>query len=149
MQHMVWDYLAAPEALALLIPPSAEVNVTAAQAALAATRERRRQLAAAFAAQAIDYDQLVVGTRDARRREVGLEARIAAAGQIGVLAPLAGQPRERVAQHWAGIPMSTRRAVLARIYHVLVLRGRVGRPPRDQPFDPATVVLVPNVPRTD
>jgi hypothetical protein len=43
------------------------------------------------------------------------------------------------------LPMSTKRAVVDRLFVVTIRRGPKGRPPVGTPFDPSTVSIEPNL----
>jgi site-specific DNA recombinase len=138
--------LTAPDAAGLLLRRD-EVEVRTLQIAALAVRERLRGFARAYAAGDIDYDQMVTGSAGAKTRLAELEAQIAAAGQVDVLAPLVlAESIEAVWCIWNDeMPMSTKRAIVDRLFVVTIHRGRIGRPPTGLLFDPASVSIEPNL----
>jgi DNA invertase Pin-like site-specific DNA recombinase len=132
--------LSRPDAIDLLAAPPDRDRLHDAQIEVTAVRERLQHLAVEFADGEITPDQMRVGTERGRLRLAELEAEIAAAGQTNHLASLivAGDANE-VSARWQKLPLSSQRAVIRQLMRVVILRGRVGRPPQGDPFDPGTV----------
>jgi site-specific DNA recombinase len=139
--------LAAPDAAGLLLQRRDGIDMRALQAEAVAVRERLRDLARAYSDGVIDYDQLATGSAHNRGRLAEIEARIAAAGQVDVLAPLVlAESIETVWRIWDDeMPMSTKRAIVDRLFIVTIHRGPKGRPPAWMPFDPTSVSIEPNL----
>lgn len=138
--------LTAPDAAGLLLRRD-EVEVQALQMEILATRERLRGLARAYGAGGIDYDQMISGSAQQRARLDELETQMTAAAQVDVLAPLVlAESIEVVWRMWnEELPMSTKRAIVDRLFIVTIHRGRIGRPPTGLLFDPASVSIEPNL----
>ncbi len=113
-----------------------------------AVRVRLDDLAALYAAGAVDARQLAAGSERLRTSLADLEWRIGAATAGTALDGLVGVAN--VAEMWAELPLDRRRAVVATLMTVTLLPApRRGRPPGWRPgepyFDPATVRIDPKV----
>jgi hypothetical protein len=91
-----------------------------------------------------------VGTERGRHRLAELEAQVSAVGEADRLASLiAPGDTEEVSTRWHALPLSSQRAVVQQLMRVVIKRGRVGRPPASDPFDPTTVDVTWIVPATE
>lgn len=113
-----------------------------------AVRVRLDDLAALYAAGAVDARQLAAGSERLRTSLADLEWRIGAATAGTALDGLVGVAN--VAEMWAELPLDRRRAVVDTLMTVTLLPApRRGRPPGWRPgepyFDPATVRIDPKV----
>ena len=129
-----------PDARGLLSPVAPGVDLKALRAEALSKRERLRNLTEDYADNLIDRDQMRAGSARITSQLVEIDARIAAAGEIDVLAPLVhADDYDAAWEIWSGYPMTSRRAAIRRVMRVVVKRGRVGRPPAGAPFDPDSV----------
>jgi hypothetical protein len=134
--------LSRPDAVDLLAQPAEKTQVDNVLTEMAVLRERLQDLAVHFADGLIDRDQMRVGTERGRQRLDELETQIAEAGTTNRLAPLiASGDIDEVSARWRALPLSTQRAVIQQLMHIVIKRGRPGRPPAREPFDPATVEI--------
>lgn len=121
-------------------PPG--VDLAALQKEALVKRERRKNLTEDYADGLIGRDEMRAGVARLKAQLDVIESRIAAAGEVDVLAPLVlAQDFDAAWDVWARYPMTSRRTVLKRVVKIVVKRGRVGRPPAAGAFDPSTVDL--------
>lgn len=132
--RVVLARLARPDAAAALAPDEPATDTGELHQQALALRDRLRGLAAAYADEAIDEQQLRAGTDRVRGRLVAVEAAIEEASRGSVLAGLVDVPDP--AGVWAGLPLDRRRAVVDALLRVRVLRAQKGRPPGWRSGDP-------------
>jgi site-specific DNA recombinase len=110
--------------------------VAEARSGVIARRAKLDGLALDYKDNVIDRDQMRIIGKALRAEIAGLEATIAAAGQVDVVAGLLGAVD--VDAEWRSYPQSLQREILRRVLRIVVLPGRAGRP-GGRWFDPSTV----------
>lgn len=140
VQRILVQRLRRPDAVDLLQPAAQTAALDGLRDEAVALRARLDGMAADYADGVLDREGMrVVGAR-LRDRLVRVQAELAAAGRVDVLAPVVlAEDAEAAWEVWINYPVSTRRLVIARLMRIEVLRGRVGRPPAGSGFDPASV----------
>ena len=135
---VIVERLRRPDAAAVMAPPTPDTSGWHTDAE--AVRGRLGELARLYAEGMVDAAQLAEGTARLRERLTELDARIAAASDVQVLAPFAGRDPAVV---WDGLDLDRRRGVLDALLTVTVLPAPKGRPPGWRPgdsyFDPASI----------
>lgn len=133
------DRLERDDLSSFLLPQRPDApSLDAVRAEQLVKRERLRELAADYAAGVLDRDQVRVAGALLRERLAELDAVIADAGRVDVLAPLLAA--EDPAMVWDDYPMSTRRVVVDRLMEITVHRANPGRPPGGV-YDTSTIKI--------
>lgn len=137
----VMERLRRDDAVGLLLDSGGgDGEMEALQGAAVSARARLAGVATDYADKVLDRDQVKVYGDRIRAELAGIERRIAELGQVDVLSPIVMASDDEAAWTvWQAYPVSTQRAVIARLMTVVVLRGRVGRPPVGAVFDPDSV----------
>lgn len=130
---LVCDRLARPDAVALL-DGEPDVDAARLRVEMKALRERKAELADAFAAGDIDGLQLKRGSAKLTEQIEELGERLAAAVTVSALDGIAGEAD--AAEMWEGLDLARRRAVLAATVEVTILPAPKGRPKGHRPGDP-------------
>lgn len=141
VETLVIRRLCRPDAASLLAPDDGpSVDVLRGEAG--ELRGRLDGLATDYADGILDREQLQAASARLRARLVDVEAEIAHMGAPDPAAELIHAVDEEGAwAAWADYTMARKRMVVQRLVSVEVLRGRHGRPPIGQPFDPSSVVV--------
>lgn len=138
---LVVERLSRPDAIDLLQPASATVDIAALRSEAAALQVRLDDLA-----DDLDIDERTMARRSAKLRErlAEVRERMAAAGRGNVLSGVADAPD--VAAAWAELHLDRRRAIVDALMEVVVHRTRKGRPSGwklgESYFDPRTVEII-------
>lgn len=118
-----------------LLPRAAGVDLAALDAERVGAKKRLAQLSVAFADEAIDAEQLRVGTERLRERIRAIDAQVADAGRVGPLGPLVSAD-DPVAAYKDIKDLDRRRAVWTSLMVVVL-----GESPRGRaPWDPSKVL---------
>ena len=128
-----------PDAAHLVQAPAPGVDLRALRdetAAIHARRERQRKRYSAGMVTDEEYDGLL---EDTGRRLSEIDALIAAAGRVDVVARVVADERDP-AEVWPGLPLSAQRGLIAALLTVWVLPGRLGRP-KGGALDASTIEL--------
>jgi site-specific DNA recombinase len=132
--------LSAPDAVQLLAGPPTQRSASLHTRA-AAVRAKLDALSSAFMDDAIDPQQLRVGTKKGRDELVQIEAELAAQASDTVLIGIAG--KANAAEIWVDSPMERRRAILDALADVTLLAVPRGGRGGTAGFNPATVRITP------
>lgn len=124
---VVVERLSRPDAVTLLRPAAAGVDVVALHTRASALRERLDGLAAAYADASIDGQQLREGTARIRPQLQAVQTEIAEAAKGSVFSGVVDAPD--VAAVWQALPLDRRRAVVDALMTVTIHPVRKGRPP--------------------
>lgn len=142
VQQVVMYRLRQPDAVDLLTTTADTSELQRLRDEAVLLRVRRDGLAADYADGVLDREQMRTAGRRLRARLTVLDGLLAEAGKVDVLAPLVLAEDEVAAwEVWGGYSVSTRRLCISRVMHLVVRRGRVGRPPAGVGFDPDSVVV--------
>lgn len=123
---VVVERLSRNDAAALLTPTVPEVDVAALRSEALALRQRLDELAQLYGEGVLDLRQLRSGTETARARLDEIEARLAESVAASPIAGLVGV--DDVADRWAALDLSRRRAVVDALMTVTLMPARRGKP---------------------
>lgn len=138
------ERLSRPDAVDLLKPTSAVVDVAALWAEAAVIRQRLDDLA-----DNLDIDERTLARRSQKlkQRQSEVQEEMTLAGRGNVLSGVVDAPD--VAEAWKGLHLDRRRAVIDTLMSVVVLRTRKGRRPGwkagESYFDPTSVTITPKM----
>lgn len=140
VQEVIIERLSRDDALDLLDDGQSE-DVAPLQVEALALRQRLDSQVRMHARGAIDDRQLIIGSEEIRTSLLGVEERIAAAGQGSVFHGVVGTEDPRAT--WFGLELGRQRAVLDALMAVTILPAPHGRGPSGAYFDPRYVRVEP------
>lgn len=144
INQLVFGHLSGPGA-ALVLGGKTGEEVASLHAQREGLRARKDELAAMFAAEDIDGDQLKRGTAELRNQMKEIDTRLAAAKSSSAMANLvlAG---DDLAAIWTATSPDVRGKIIQALMTVTVLPSARGRKPGGRYFDPATIEISWNRP---